>query len=74
MIPALAKVNPGVKLPDLDIVVAHRSDGSGTTFCFTDYLSKVSPEWEKGPGRNASVKLAGCSRLWRRRTMAWPVC
>jgi phosphate transport system substrate-binding protein len=53
--PALAKINPGVKLPDLDILVAHRSDGSGTTFCFTDYLSKVSPEWEKGPGRNASV-------------------
>jgi phosphate transport system substrate-binding protein len=53
--PALVKVNPGVKLPDLDIVVAHRSDGSGTTFCFTDYLSKVSPEWEKSVGRNASI-------------------
>ncbi len=52
---ALAKINPGVKLPDLDILVAHRSDGSGTTFCFTDYLSKVSPEWEKGPGRNAAI-------------------
>jgi phosphate transport system substrate-binding protein len=52
---ALAKVNAGVKLPDLDIVVAHRSDGSGTTFCFTDYLSKVSAEWEKTVGRNASV-------------------
>jgi phosphate transport system substrate-binding protein len=53
--PALAKVNPGVKLPALDIIVLHRSDGSGTTFCFTDYLSKVSPEWEKTVGRNASV-------------------
>ena len=53
--PALAKINPGVKLPDLDILVAHRSDGSGTTFCFTDYLSKVSTEWEKGPGRNAAI-------------------
>jgi len=53
--PALAKVNPGVKLPDMDIVVAHRSDGSGTTYCWTDYLSKVSPEWEKTVGRNASV-------------------
>jgi phosphate transport system substrate-binding protein len=53
--PALAKINSGAKLPDLDIVVAHRADASGTTFCFTDYLSKVSPEWEKGPGRNASV-------------------
>lgn len=52
---AIAKLNPGVKLPDLEIVVAHRSDGSGTTFCFTDYLSKVSPEWEKNVGRNASV-------------------
>ncbi len=53
--PAMAKLNPGVKLPNLEIVVAHRSDGSGTTFCFTDYLSKVSPEWEKSVGRNASV-------------------
>jgi phosphate transport system substrate-binding protein len=53
--PALVKINPGVKLPDLDILVAHRADASGTTFCFTDYLAKVSPEWEKGPGRNASV-------------------
>ncbi len=53
--PALLKVNAGVKLPDLDIVVLHRSDGSGTTFCFTDYLSKVSPEWEQKVGRNASV-------------------
>jgi phosphate transport system substrate-binding protein len=52
---ALMKVNPGVKLPDIEIVVLHRSDGSGTTFCFTDYLSKVSPDWEKTVGRNASV-------------------
>src|ERR1700733_2201854 len=49
--PAIMKLNPGVKLPDLDILVAHRAEGSGTTFCFTDYLSKVSPEWAKGPGR-----------------------
>src|SRR5882724_5039719 len=41
----LASINPGVKLPDLDIAVVHRSDGSGTTFIWTDYLSKVSPEW-----------------------------
>ena len=53
--PALAKLNPGVKLPDMDITVAHRSDGSGTTYCWTDYLSKVSPEWESKVGRNASV-------------------
>jgi phosphate transport system substrate-binding protein len=52
---ALVKANPSVKLPDTEIVVLHRSDGSGTTFCFTDYLSKVSPEWEKTVGRNASV-------------------
>jgi len=54
--PALAKANPGVKFPDQQIVVAHRSDGSGTTYIWTDYLSKVSPEWEKKVGRNTSVK------------------
>ncbi len=53
--PALVKLNPGVAIPNMDIVVAHRSDGSGTTYCWTDYLSKVSPEWEKKVGRNASV-------------------
>ena len=53
---ALTKVNPGVKLPNEDIVVVHRSDGSGTTFVFTDYLSKVSPEWKKEVGSNTSVK------------------
>jgi len=58
--PAIAKLNPGVKLPDMDIFVAHRAEGSGTTFCFTDYLSKVSPEWAKGPGRNASVSWPEC--------------
>jgi phosphate transport system substrate-binding protein len=44
--PALVKANPGVNLPKSDIVVVHRSDASGTTFVFTDYLSKVSPEWK----------------------------
>ncbi len=53
--PALTKINPGVALPNMDIIVAHRSDGSGTTYCWTDYLSKVSPEWESKVGRNASV-------------------
>ena len=43
---ALKKLNPNVKLPSTDIVVAHRSDGSGTSFNFTDYLAKVSPEWK----------------------------
>lgn len=53
--PAIAKVNPGVKLPAMDIVVAHRSDGSGTTYIWTDYLSKVSPEWKQKVGTNSSV-------------------
>jgi len=53
--PAIAKANPGVKLPDTGIVVVHRSDGSGTTFVWTDYLSKVSPEWKSGVGSNTSV-------------------
>ena len=52
---AIASVNPGVKLPDTPIVVIHRSDGSGTTFVWTDYLSKVSPEWKSSVGSNTSV-------------------
>lgn len=47
--------NPGVSLPGNDIVVVHRSDGSGTTFVWTDYLSKVSPEWKAKVGSNTSV-------------------
>lgn len=50
----IAKDNPGVKLPDQKIIVVHRSDGSGTTYIFTDYLSKVSAEWANGPGKGAS--------------------
>jgi phosphate transport system substrate-binding protein len=50
----IAKDNPGVKLPDQKIIVVHRSDGSGTTYIFTDYLSKVSKEWANGPGKGAS--------------------
>lgn len=53
--PRLAQLNPGVALPDRDIIVVHRSDGSGTTYVFVDYLSKVSPEWEKKVGRATSV-------------------
>jgi len=53
--PAIQAVNPGAKLPDAPITVVHRSDGSGTTFCFVDYLSKVSPEWKKKVGVNTSV-------------------
>jgi phosphate transport system substrate-binding protein len=54
--PAIAKANPGVSLPNQTIIVVHRSDGSGTTYIFTDYLSKVSSEWANGPGRGTSVK------------------
>jgi phosphate transport system substrate-binding protein len=53
--PAIASQNPGVTLPDLDIVVVHRSDGSGTTYIFTDFLSKVSPEWKDKVGKGTSV-------------------
>lgn len=53
--PAIAGANKGVNLPAQDIVVVHRSDGSGTTFVWTDYLSKVSKEWETNVGRNTSV-------------------
>jgi phosphate transport system substrate-binding protein len=51
----LAQLNPGVKLPDRDIIVVHRSDGSGTTYVFVDYMSKVSPEWKKQVGTATSV-------------------
>ena len=54
--PRLAVLNPGAKLTDLDLVVVHRSDGSGTSFIFTDYLSSTSPGWEKAVGRSTSVK------------------
>jgi phosphate transport system substrate-binding protein len=50
----IAKDNPGVKLPDQKIIVVHRSDGSGTSFIFTDYLSKISKEWASGPGSGTS--------------------
>lgn len=53
---ALTDANPGVNLPDKPIVVIHRSDGSGTTFVWTDYLSKISAEWKSKVGSNTSVK------------------
>jgi len=53
---ALAKANPGVNFPSQPIVVVHRSDGSGTTFIFTDYLSKVSSDWQGSVGKGTSVK------------------
>jgi phosphate transport system substrate-binding protein len=54
--PAIASVNPGVRLPNSDVIVVHRADGSGTTFVWTDFLSKVSPEWKSRVGSNTSVK------------------
>ncbi|MGB0044948.1 MAG: phosphate ABC transporter substrate-binding protein PstS, partial [Terriglobales bacterium] len=51
--PAITQANPGVKFPDKPIIVVHRSDGSGTTYIFTDYLSKVSKEWEAAVGKGA---------------------
>jgi phosphate transport system substrate-binding protein len=53
--PAIAKLNPGVPLPPTKIAVVHRSEGSGTTYIFVDYLAKVSPEFKKTVGVNASV-------------------
>jgi phosphate transport system substrate-binding protein len=50
----IAKDNPGVKLPSSEIFVVHRSDGSGTSYIFTDYLSKVSADWKSGPGTGTS--------------------
>src|SRR4249920_1589003 len=54
--PAIAASNKGVNLPDQAISVVHRSDGSGTTFIFANYLSKVSPEWKSAVGEGTSVK------------------
>lgn len=54
--PAIAKLNPGVNLPDTAIAVVHRSDGSGTTFIFTNYLSKVSPDWKAKVSEGTSVE------------------
>lgn len=61
--PRIAELNPGITLPDKNIIVAHRSDGSGTTFIFTDYLSSISGEWStkvgKGKSMNWPVGLGG---------------
>jgi len=53
---AIASANKDVKFPDQPIIVVHRSDGSGTTYIFTDYLSKISSDWGNGPGKGTSVK------------------
>ncbi len=52
----IAKLNPGVNLPDKAVLIVHRSDGSGTTYVFTDYLATVSKEWLAGPGRGKEVQ------------------
>ena len=52
----IAGMNKGVKLPDSDILVVHRTDGSGTTYIFTDYLSTVSPSWKAGPGKGKEIQ------------------
>ena len=57
--PKIAAHNPGASLPSTDILVVHRSDGSGTTYVFSDYLAAISPEWARGPGRG--------------KDLAWPV-
>jgi phosphate transport system substrate-binding protein len=54
--PTLAKANPDIKFPNTSIIVVHRSDGSGTTYIFTDFLTKVSSEWKDGVGKGTSVK------------------
>jgi len=53
--PGLTTINPGMNLPDMNITVVHRSDGSGTTYIFSDYLSKVSGEWKAKPGTGKSL-------------------
>jgi phosphate transport system substrate-binding protein len=57
--PAIVRINPGVKLPNAPIASVHRSDGSGTTFNFTHYLSQVSPAWKAGPGEGKTVAWVG---------------
>jgi phosphate transport system substrate-binding protein len=57
--PAIVKINPGVTLPSAAIAAVHRSDGSGTTFNFTHYLSQVSPAWKAGPGEGKTVAWVG---------------
>jgi phosphate transport system substrate-binding protein len=57
--PAIARLNPGVGLPATNIALVHRSDGSGTTFNFTHYLSQVNPGWKAGPGEGKSVAWPG---------------
>jgi phosphate transport system substrate-binding protein len=61
--PLIAKDNPGIKLPDLDITVVRRADSSGTTFVFTRHLSGISETWAKGPGSGTTVKWADTDKI-----------
>lgn len=61
--PLIAKDNPGMKLPDLDITVVRRADSSGTTFVFTKHLSAISEAWKKGPGFGTTVKWADSDKI-----------
>ena len=61
--PKLVALNPGKKLPDLNITVVHRADGSGTTFNFTDYLNEISSEWRDKVGKGAAVKWPANSSI-----------
>jgi phosphate transport system substrate-binding protein len=61
--PAIAKLNPGANLPNLSIVVVHRADGSGTTFIFTDYLSKISAQWKTQVGTSKVVNWPAASSV-----------
>ena len=61
--PKIAALNPGKKLPDMNITVAHRADGSGTTFIFVDYLSEVSPEWKAKVGKAPAVKWPAATSI-----------
>ena len=68
--PAIAKLNPSAKLPSQAIVVVHRSDGSGTTFIWTDYLSKVSPDWKSKVGASTAVEWP--TGIGAKAMRAWP--
>ena len=67
----IAKDNPDAKLPDQKIIVVHRSDGSGTSFIWTDFLSKVSKDWAGGPGQRILASVAGGRRWQGQRRRSW---
>ena len=68
----ITALNPGVELPDTGIIPVHRSDGSGTSFIFTDYLSSVNPAWADSVGKGASVKWPARLVWAPKATKAWP--